>query len=56
MVSFYMHFFVCFCFRLCDAYNRMSDPPFIQVDANGTKEEVVEIVLKNLELHGIHLE
>ena len=34
---------------------RMQDPACMPVDASGSKEEVVEAVLKQLEQKGIHL-
>ncbi|XP_076465683.1 UMP-CMP kinase 2, mitochondrial-like [Babylonia areolata] len=39
--------------RLCEAYLRMREPACIQVDASGSKEEVVAAVLEQLELQGI---
>ena len=41
--------------RLCEAYRRMYEPAAIEIDASGTKERVVEEVLKALKSHDIYL-
>lgn len=41
------------CYRVLTAYRRMREPGIIEVDAGGTKEEVVDKVMSELRAHKI---